>query len=206
MATIERHTTKERGVHAIHAISFIILLLTGIGLYDKSFFGITKLFGGVDLSRFIHHWIGVVFIISLFMMYFQWKDEAAVFDKDDKEWLRVFGGYLGKGVKAPPAGKFNAGQKMFFKMIFWAGILFGITGIIMWIPQTLALPKTIVQLSYILHDMILIGLVMGVLAHVYLGTLANPGTISSLFTGQVDEQWARHHHEKWFKQMIKKGK
>ena len=95
---------------------------------------------------------------------------------------------------------------MFFKMIFWAGILFGITGIIMWIPQTLALPKTIVQLSYILHDMILIGLVMGVLAHVYLGTLANPGTISSLFTGQVDEQWARHHHEKWFKQMIKKGK
>ncbi len=43
MPTIERHTTKERGVHAVHAISFIILLLTGIGLYDKSFFGITKL-------------------------------------------------------------------------------------------------------------------------------------------------------------------
>jgi formate dehydrogenase subunit gamma len=54
--------------------------------------------------------------------------------------------------------------------------------------------------------MILIGLVMGVLAHVYLGTLANPGTISSLFTGQVDEQWARHHHEKWYKQVSKKGK
>ena len=91
-------------------------------------------------------------------------------------------------------------------MIFWAGILFGITGIIMWIPQILSIPKFIVQLTYILHDMILIGLVMGVLAHVYLGTLANPGTISSLLTGQVDEQWARHHHEKWYKQMSKKGR
>ena len=205
MAMIERHTNKERAVHSIHAISFIILLLTGIGLYSKEFFGITRLFGGVDWSRFIHHWIGVVFIITLFMMYFQWKDVAAVFDEDDREWFRVFGGYLGKGVKVPPSGKFNAGQKMFFKMILYAGILFGITGIIMWIPQILSIPKFIVQLTYILHDMILIGLVMGVLVHAYLGTIANPGTISSLLTGQVDEQWARHHHEKWYK-AVKKGK
>ncbi|MEK6682865.1 MAG: formate dehydrogenase subunit gamma [Nitrospirota bacterium] len=206
MAMIERHNPKERAVHSIHAIGFIILLLTGIGLYSKSFFGITKIFGGVDWSRFFHHWVGVVFIITVFLIYFQWKDEAAAFDEDDKEWFRVFGGYLGKGIKAPPSGKFNAGQKIFFKMIFWAGILFGITGIIMWIPQILSIPKFIVQLTYILHDMILIGLVMGVLAHVYLGTLANPGTISSLLTGQVDEQWARHHHEKWYKQMSKKGR
>ena len=37
MAMIERHNPKERAVHSIHGISFIILLLTGIGLYSKSF-------------------------------------------------------------------------------------------------------------------------------------------------------------------------
>jgi cytochrome b subunit of formate dehydrogenase len=36
--------------HWINMLTFIVLVLTGLGLYAKSFFGMTGLFGGVDNS------------------------------------------------------------------------------------------------------------------------------------------------------------
>jgi cytochrome b subunit of formate dehydrogenase len=48
-------------------------------------------------------------------------------------------------------------------------------------------------------------LIAGVLAHAYLGTVANPGTWRVLVDGYVTEEWAKHHHPFWYHQVVKDG-
>ena len=48
-------------------------------------------------------------------------------------------------------------------------------------------------------------LIPGVLAHAYLGTVANPGTWRVLVDGSVTREWARHHHPNWYEALIEEG-
>jgi formate dehydrogenase subunit gamma len=41
--------------------------------------------------------------------------------------------------------------------------------------------------------------------HIYMGTIGVDGALDSMKTGQVDETWAREHHEHWYND-IKTGK
>ena len=41
-------------------------------------------------------------------------------------------------------------------------------------------------------------LVLGSVVHLYLGTLANPGTLLAMITGRVSADWAKHHHPIWW--------
>ena len=41
-----------------------------------------------------------------------------------------------------------------------------------------------------------------VLAHAYLGTVANPGTWRVLVDGWVTREWAKHHHPNWYKKIM----
>ena len=47
-------------------------------------------------------------------------------------------------------------------------------------------------------------LIAGVLAHAYLGTVANPGTWRVLVDGTVTRAWAKHHHPNWFHTLIER--
>lgn len=40
-------------------------------------------------------------------------------------------------------------------------------------------------------------LVMIIIGHAYLGTLATPGNWQVLFTGKVSREWAEIHHSEW---------
>ena len=52
-----------------------------------------------------------------------------------------------------------------------------------------------------LHGICGILFVATVLAHAYLGTIANPGTWRALVDGKVSKAWARQHHSKWFEKL-----
>jgi cytochrome b subunit of formate dehydrogenase len=56
-----------------------------------------------------------------------------------------------------------------------------------------------------LHNLVSFILIAGVLAHAYLGTIANPGTWRVLVDGYVNLEWAEHHHPHWFKSLAKDG-
>jgi formate dehydrogenase subunit gamma len=54
------------------------------------------------------------------------------------------------------------------------------------------------------HNLIGFVLIAGVMAHAYLGTIANPGTWRVLVDGSVTREWAQHHHINWFKEVMRK--
>ena len=47
-------------------------------------------------------------------------------------------------------------------------------------------------------------LLLLVISHIYLGTLANPGTVQVIFTGRVQPTWAKQHHPLWWESLHEK--
>jgi formate dehydrogenase subunit gamma len=44
-------------------------------------------------------------------------------------------------------------------------------------------------------------MVIAIPLHIYLATLANPGTVRIMITGTVPVEWAKKRHAKWVQKM-----
>lgn len=198
---IKRYTPPQILNHWVHGISFVLLLLTGLPLFIPAFFPMTSIFGGGMTSRAIHHWSGVTFSVSLFILFLQFFRDNT-FQPEDGMWLKELGGYLKKGPPIP-SWKVNAGQKI----AFWYYAIFGlvalVTGLVMWFP--LNLPKGLVRVTYPVHDISSIGFVVFFLIHIYLSTIGNPGTFRGMITGKVTKVWTKYNHPLWAEDVEKKG-
>jgi formate dehydrogenase subunit gamma len=190
---LKRFTQGERMFHWVNMLTFIVLVLTGLGLYAKSFFGLTGLFGGVDLSRVIHHWAGILFIATTLIIFLQWMKDITA--PGDDTVGTVIKSYTDPSFKAPPSGKFNAGQKLAGWTALILGLLMAGTGLAMWFPFQLG--RGLQQWMYFLHNLGFI-LFMGFIAiHAYLGTIGVPGTWRAISRGTVTKAWAKKNHPKW---------
>ncbi len=192
---IQRFTLFERAVHLFRLISFIMLSVTGVILAFNLHLWQELLFGSAKTLLNFHIWCGIIFILTTVAGVFLWFRDA-LFASYDKEWVRRIGGYLGyKG--EVPSGRFNAGQKMFYWYTTIFGILMSVSGLIL-VFKDIFLLSTICVTSTI-HNLFGFALIAGVLAHAYLGTIANPGTWRVLVDGSVTREWAHHHHPNWFR-------
>lgn len=197
---IQRFNTMERMSHWAMAISFCVLMVSGlVMLFGKHVllpvFGYS-LFATVALvCKNIHNFVGPVFILSvlLFIVLFV-KDN--VWQAIDALWIRKAGGLLtGEHV---PSHRFNFGEKTWF----WLGVVFlslivGISGLVLNFPN-FEQGRAIMQTANIVH---LIGglIVMTLsLAHIYIGSIGMEGALDGMKTGYVDETWAKEHHELWY--------
>jgi formate dehydrogenase subunit gamma len=200
---IERFTGFERFVHWTTAVSFIVLGLTGLNIrFGRSILmpllGEDGFAAVSQLGKTLHNFTSFAFIAGLVLMLLIWIRYNFP-AKGDGAWIAAGGGILKKGVH-PPAGKFNAGQKL----IFWAVILLGgaiaVTGIIMMFPFYFA-SMSGMQLATFLHSVLAILLIGVILAHIYIGTLGMQGAFDAMGSGQVDLNWAKEHHSRWVDEM-----
>ncbi|MGD2123335.1 MAG: formate dehydrogenase subunit gamma [Gemmatimonadota bacterium] len=195
---IQRFNLAERVVHLFRLIAFVFLAVTGLIMAFNLHLWQELLFGSPRNLLDFHIWAGVVFIVTTVAGAVLWFRDAA-FESYDKDWVRKLGGYLGHKGEVP-AGRFNAGQKMFY----WYS---GIIGVVMSVTGILLIYKGSFQLSTVcitstLHNLLGFFIIAGVLAHAYLGTVANPGTWRVLVDGSVTREWAKHHHPNWFKKLV----
>lgn len=198
---VRKATTEEIINHWIMAISCIVLIISGYGFLFK-IEQVTALFGSNIIMKVVHNWAGVVFILSLFATMFNYLGEALTYDADDWQWIKVGGGYLSKGhVKSPPMGKMNTGQKLYYLAILIAGFGIAASGFAIWLmPGT----RTLTLASHLVHNLAFILFVVAVPAHIYLGTIANPGTFRIMLDGMVPIELAKKRYPKWMKQIGKK--
>ncbi len=190
---IKRFAPGERLIHWTNMLSFIVLAITGAGLYAKSFFWLTAIFGGINSSRMVHHYVGLLFIATTLAIFFQWvKDYTA---PGDDSLGDVIKGYLDYSYKAPPSGKLNAGQKMLGYCVFLLGLLMAGTGLALWFPFTFG--RGMQQWMYLLHNVGFTIFILVMIVHVYLSTSGNPGTWRAMSKGTVTKAWAKKHHPKW---------
>lgn len=94
-------------------------------------------------------------------------------------------------------GFFNAGQKLYFWAVVVSGVLFLVTGLLLWFDD--AASRWLVALSYVVHDIAALVMLGGFIIHVYEGAAAQPGAFRSMTDGTVTQEWAWTHHPAWYR-------
>lgn len=199
---IERFTPTERMVHWTVAISFVILMLSGLTMMFGKFvlmpiIGHT-LFGYLTYAlKTVHNFVGPLFSISLIVMFITYVRDNFPIAADIK-WLFTLGGAIGKG--HPHAGRFNAGEKLWF----WGGVvLMGIivsaSGFVLnRIVPSLDYTRAMMQVANIVHIVAAVLVMAAALGHIYLGTIGMEGAYRAMRDGYVDDEWAVEHHDLWY--------
>lgn len=181
--------------HWALAISCILLIITGFAfLFHLEAVG--SVFGGFETMKTVHNWTGVVFTVSLLITMFQYLGDSLKYDADDAQWFKVAGGYLSHKVKVPPMGKHNPGQKLYYLGILIFGIAIVLSGFGIWLMKD---NPTIMLLSHLVHNVAFIFFCIMVPVHIYLSTLANPGTFQIMVNGMVPLDLAKKRYPKWMK-------
>jgi len=196
---IQRFSVIERLIHLFRLLAFVVLGVSGLIMAFNLHMWQQLLFGSPQRLLDFHIGSGVVFIVTTIGRIALWFRDAR-FAQYDKDWVKKGGGYLGHKGKVP-AGRFNAGQKMFYWYTAAFGIVISVSGVMLVFKNTFQLST--VCITSTIHNLIGFFLVAGVLAHAYLGTVANPGTWRVLIDGSVTRGWAEHHHPNWYDALLK---
>lgn len=196
MKMVEKASAWERFNHLVLLVSFFILMITGLGFLFTSLSWMDTIAFGKQLASAIHKWSGVVFSISLLLTIGNYLSESLSWSKEDSEWLSGLGGYLSKQ-EMPEQGRMNAGQKIFYLTLLVSGIIIGLSGFIIWLGSS----QGAIRLGFLLHNIANVVLVTTVPLHVYLATIANPGTARIMGSGKVPVEWAKKKHAKWVRSL-----
>ncbi|MCH9049488.1 MAG: formate dehydrogenase subunit gamma [Proteobacteria bacterium] len=222
--TVERFNGVERFAHWLTATSFIVLGLTGLNiLYGR--YVILPVIGPEAFStltlagKYAHNFVSFAFMIGIVMITVLWIRQN-IPGRHDLIWLAKGGGMFTKGTHVS-AKKFNAGQKIIFWLVIFIGISISFSGLVLMFPFTIeafgptfalvnifgfSLPTDLtpmqeMQLTQLWHALLGLLMIALIFAHVYIGTLGMVGAFDAMGSGQVDENWAREHHDLWLAEL-----
>ena len=200
--TITRWSSFERVMHWYVAISFIILAITGLSLiFGKALLipllGKEGFAAWAQLAKPVHDYLALPFAAGLFIMLLMWIGKN-VPKAHDVEWLKSLGGAIGDG--HPPAGYFNAGEKVFYWLVFFSGIAMTVSGFFLLFPN-LGTEREAMQFWHIIHLCSGLFIVAVALGHIYLGSIGTEGVLEGMVHGEVDEGFAKQHHSLWYEEV-----
>jgi formate dehydrogenase subunit gamma len=202
-----RFKAVERFAHWLTAVSFVVLGITGLNItfgkhlllpligYDA--FSVVS-----EAAKYVHNFtsfafvVGLVLIVAIFI-----KDNIP--DKTDIEWFRQGGGFIKS--KHAPARRFNAGEKLVFWGALGAGLLVCVSGYLLLFPfyVTNIAGMQVAQAVHAVIAMLFVALILG---HIYIGTLGMEGAFEAMWTGEVDYNWAKEHHDLWLEDLLAKDR
>jgi formate dehydrogenase subunit gamma len=99
----------------------------------------------------------------------------------------------------PPQDRFNAGQKLFYWLMYYGAAALLITGLVMWFPEYV--PRSVAwirPLAVFLHVCAALATIGGFIIHVYMSVFTVPGSVTAMLFGYVSPGWARTHHGRWY--------
>jgi len=210
---VRRYSGSARNNHWIVAISFVLLLLSGLSLFHPSLFWLSELFGGGATVRWLHPWIGLVLVIGFIGLFlrFSWQNLP---ETSDFVWLARIRHVLRANDEdyLPELGKYNAGQKfVFWSQTILVGTLF-VTGVGLWeaglgyFETLLGFKASIEQKRWaaVIHASAAVLAIAIWIIHVYAAIWVR-GTISAMTRGFVTGGWGWRHHRKWLRKQVARG-
>lgn len=202
---IIRYSTPSRINHWITGICFVVLVLSGLAMFDPLTYLFSGLFGSGQWMRAAHPWFGVALTISYAGMIVQfWRDE--LWTADDTAWSKAVGRVIRNQEEGvPEIGRFNPGQKLvFWAMALLIPVLF-FTGIVIWevyFADYTTIPQQ--RFAVLLHSIAAIAAIIVWVVHVYSGIWIR-GAMQAMMHGDVTPGWAYRHHRKWFRSLVETG-
>ncbi len=202
---IRRWSRMDRALHWSMAFTFLTLAFSGLMLvYGKYFmkpYVPVELWGfTISLAKQYHNYVGPLFFILLIFVLLKWWRKS-IFNKTDITWFKKMGGMIGKHKGSHPSAGFSNGGE---KMIYWLLIVFGAvaatSGLVLDFPifgQT----RKDMEISNLIHMFSALILICGFVFHIYIGLFGMEGALEGMVTGDVDETWAKEHHDLWYEEV-----
>ena len=165
-----------RFIHWLAALSFSLLVLTGLMVVFGKFLG-----GGalVMTGRSVHLVAALSFAGAALFMFLIWLKNMLPMPYDIL-WALTMGGYLSKKVKPVQAGKFNAGQKVWFWLATVGGGVMAYTG---WYLFSFTTSTDQLRIMVLVHIFLAAAMIAFFLVHLYMSLFAIKGSLTSMISG-----------------------
>ncbi|WP_246103428.1 cytochrome b/b6 domain-containing protein [Streptomyces piniterrae] len=189
---VARFTAAEHWVHRATATLMAVCVLTAGCLYLPF---LAELVGRRALMVTVHEWSGILLPAPLLLGLASRALRADLtrlnrYGPHDRQWLRA--ALRRRGGR--PAGKFNAGQKLYAAWIAGAVLVMACTGLLMWFTHLA--PLLWRTGATFVHDWLALAIVIVIAGHIW-RAYGDPESRRGLRTGSVDADWARRHHPLW---------
>jgi len=187
----------------------VLLFLTGLVLFIPALGFLAE----DSWTRLVHRIGAAIFVIAPIIYIIldskavgRGLKQAFSWSSEDIGWLQAAPRYyfLGDEKSMPPQGAMNTGQKMWWFMVLVFGIIFVITGLIMWFAKTTA-PSAVLNWMVFIHDVSFIVTGSMFFLHIYLAVfhpLMNEAW-GSMTGGKISVEYAKAHHGKWYEEITK---
>ncbi|MFJ6393560.1 cytochrome b/b6 domain-containing protein [Streptomyces sp. NPDC091972] len=194
-ARIRRFGRSQKWVHRATAALMGVCVATAACLYIPQF---AELVGRRELVVRVHEWAGLALPVPALVGLVSRAFRADLgflnrFGPHDRVWLRAA---LRRDRRrtSRPAGKFNAGQKVYASWIAGATLVMLGTGLLMWFTHLTPIQWR--TSATFVHDWL--ALTIGIVLAGHIGmALADPEARRGLRTGSVSREWAEREHPLW---------
>lgn len=196
---IQRYTFRERIMHWLTGLTYLYCLATGLAFYSPHLYWLATVLGSGPTSRFWHPIFGLVFLMGTLWMQNMWHSDMEM-TKGDKQWMDGVENYItNQDERLPLSERFNAGQKVFYWLMFYGALLLLFSGFFMWIPEYVPRQAIWVRpLMVLIHEVAALLTIGGFLIHIYMGVFFVPDSMKAITTGWVSRAWAKTHHRLWY--------
>ncbi|MFG2399737.1 cytochrome b/b6 domain-containing protein [Streptomyces lydicus] len=189
---VPRFTPAEHRVHRATAALMAVCVLTAACLYLPF---LAELVGRRALMVAVHEWSGILLPVPLLLGLASRALRTDLrrlnrFGPHDRRWLRA--ALRRRGDR--PAGKFNAGQKLYAAWIAGAVLVMAATGLLMWFTHLA--PLVWRTGATFVHDWLALTVIVVIAGHVW-KAYADPESRRGMRTGSVDAGWAAREHPLW---------
>lgn len=205
--TITRWSIFDRIIHWSTASLFILLAITGLSMMFGRYLLIPVLGGDgfaayASFAILVHNYLGPLFVAVLVILILSWIKHNVI-DENDIKWFKAGGGGI-IGDQHVSCGRFNGGEKVWFWIVTLVGLSVGISGLILDFPNFEQVRSTM-QTASLVHGALSVIWIAIAFGHIYIGTIGSEGSLDGMVTGEVDENWAKQHHDLWYDE-VKNGK
>jgi formate dehydrogenase gamma subunit len=203
-----RMSLSQRRQHALLALSFIVLAITGFALkFPDSWVG--KLMGSSEeFRRWAHRIAGIVLLVigAYHIIYLLASKDGRRLVKDlfpvKKDVTDVWAAvrYLvGLSKEKPKVGRFGYAEKMEYWAVVWGTVIMGVTGLMIWFKMDVThwLPRWAVDVALTIHYYEAVLACLAIVVWHFYHVVFDPDVYPlnmACWDGRVSEHWQQEEH------------
>jgi formate dehydrogenase subunit gamma len=190
---VQRFTGSERAVHWLTALAFFSLLVSGLVVGRRGTFHDVMYAWHLASAGVLVGGIALIVVAGNRRALKRTASQLRRFDTYDRQWLAALPAHVFRDAPEPPAGRFNAGQKVNYLLVCVLLVALYVSGV-----DTI-IAGTHHNLIFGSHKLATIAAGALVAGHLYMALLnrATRPALRGMLTGEVDRQWARQHYPRW---------
>jgi len=208
---IKRFGVYRMAEHHLNAIVFALLVITGLSqkFHDSSISQwIIISLGGVDTTRLIHRYLGILFTVFLTVhvmvaatgiLFRKWQPSMLVTIKDYQDAIRNIFFYFGLADHPARCDRYDYRQKFEYWGVVLGGCLMVATGFILWFPvlSSQLFPGEVIPAAKTAHsNEALLAFLVIATWHIY-NAIFSPEVFpldTVIFTGRISRERMLHEH------------